>query len=89
MLITFDPKKSEKNQIERGFSFDLASRFELQHALIKIDFRQNYGELRFNALSPIDSRLYHLTFTVCVDTIRVISFRKANKREVKYYANNH
>jgi len=31
-------------------------------------------------------RLYHLTFTLRGDRIRVISLRKANRREVNKYA---
>ena len=85
MKIEYDPVKSDKNQRERGFSFSLASKFELDTALIRLDIRKQYGEPRFNALGLIYDRLYHLTFTVKVDVIRIISLRKANKREVKHY----
>jgi uncharacterized DUF497 family protein len=88
MKIEFDQAKSEKNRLERGFSFQLAAQFELETALIRLDVRNNYGEPRFNALGLIDDRLFHMTFTVRGDAIRVISLRKANKREVNYYVLN-
>jgi len=88
MEIEFDPNKSKKNSKERGLSFQLAENFELETAIIHIDIRNNYGEPRFNALGYIENRLYHLTFTVRVDVIRIIRLRKANKREVNYYARN-
>ena len=86
MKIEFDPNKNTNNLKERGLSFQLAENFELETAIIRIDTRKNYGEPRFNALGYIENRLYHLTFTVRVGVIRVISLRKANKREVNYYA---
>ncbi|GAW85664.1 conserved hypothetical protein [Bathymodiolus platifrons methanotrophic gill symbiont] len=89
MKIEYDPIKSENNRLERGLSFELAAEFELDTAIIRIDIRQQYGEPRFNALGFILDRLYHLTFTIRADVIRVISFRKANKREVNYYVRNH
>jgi len=89
MKIEYNPIKSENNKIERGLSFDLVAGFELDTAIIRLDIRQQYGEPRFNALGFILDRLYHLTYTVRADIIRVISFRKANKREVNYYVRNY
>ena len=87
MKIEYDPTKSDKNQHERGFSFALANEFELDTAVIRIDIRKQYDEPRFNAIGYIGLRLYHMTFTVRVDVIRIISLRKSNKREVNRYAN--
>ena len=86
MKIEYDLIKSDKNEAKRGLSFALASQFELDEAIIKIDIHRNYGETRFNAIGYIADRLYHMTFTVRVDSIRVISLRKANNREVNRYA---
>lgn len=84
--IEYDSVKNEKNVAQRGVSFELARKFEIDTAVIRMDVRKDYGELRFNALGYIGSRLYHMTFTVRGDIVRVISLRKANKREVNYYA---
>ena len=88
MKIEFDSVKNEKNICERGLSFELAIHFEIDTALIEIDGRHNYDELRFNALGLIEERLYHMTYTLRGNIIRVISLRKANKREVKKYVLN-
>ena len=38
------------------------------------------------AVGPLDNRLYMMIFTLRDGTIRVISLRKANRREVERYA---
>lgn len=88
MKIEFDPNKNEKNIDEREISFELAVDFEIDTALIKVDSRHEYQEIRFNALGLIGNRVFHLTYTLRGDIFRVISLRKANKREVKEYALN-
>ena len=86
MKIEYDPNKNRRNITKRGISFDLAERFEWDTALIWEDTRYNYGETRFCALGYIEIRMYHLVFTYRDDTVRIISLRKANKREIKHYA---
>lgn len=85
MDIEFDSKKSAANTEERGISFALAADFDMDSALVVIDDRQDYGEVRYQALGYIHSRLYMLVFTERNNCIRVISLRKANKREVSAY----
>jgi uncharacterized DUF497 family protein len=54
---------------------------------IGLDIRRN--TLRYSALRGlIENRLYHMTFTVRGDAIRVISLRKANKREMNHNVRN-
>ena len=88
--ISFDPHKNERNIRERGLSFELASAsasaFEFETATIQADLREDYGEVRYVALGSLHGRLHILCFTETPDGIRVISFRKANDREVKNYA---
>jgi len=85
MKIDFDPDKNAKNIRERGLSFEQAAEFDFETALFTIDDRHDYGEVRYRALGLIDQRLHALVFVEIADGIRVISFRKANKREVKHY----
>ncbi len=82
--VEFDPAMSERNRRERGLPFGLVRDFET--ALIRLDLRRDYGEPRFMALGTIGHRLYHLVFTLRGDRIRVISLRKAIRREVLRYA---
>jgi uncharacterized DUF497 family protein len=83
--IEFAAAKNAKNILERGLSFEYAAEFDFETAQLVIDNRRDYGETRYRALGFIDQRLYALVFVEIIGGIRVISFRKANKREVKQY----
>lgn len=85
MHIEFDAKKNETNIGERGLSFERASDFDFDRAIIKQDVRKPYPEVRYIAVGFLDARLHVLCFTPVDHGIRVISFRKANPREVKRY----
>ena len=86
MRIDFDPAKNERNVRKRGLSFARAAEFDFSSALIAVDDRRLYGETRYVALGWLADRLHVLCFTETADGIRVISFRKANAREVARYA---
>ncbi len=83
--ISFDPAKSLRNEIERGLPFSMVVDLEWATAWIKEDLRKDYGERRFQLLGHIQGRLHALVFTPRDDKAHVISLRKANAREVKYY----
>ena len=85
MIVEFDQVKNQRNICDRGLSFDLAQDVDLTKALIAVDDRHEYGETRFVALCHLDKRLHVLCFTETLNGIRVVSFRKANKREVARY----
>jgi len=42
--ITFDPGKNERNVLERGLSFELASEFDFETAYVEADSRRAYDE---------------------------------------------
>ena len=86
MKITYDRAKSDRNTRERGLSFERAEDFDFSTALFLIDSRWNYGEVRHVAIGYLESRLHVMCFVERPGGIRVISFRKANKREVRRYA---
>jgi uncharacterized DUF497 family protein len=85
MRITFDPEKNERNVTERGLSFDLAPELEWSTALTVEDTRRNYGELRLRVLALLNGRLHAVVVTPRADELRIISFRKANRKEEKLY----
>ncbi|WP_419813435.1 BrnT family toxin [Bacterioplanoides sp.] len=85
MKVEFDGVKNQRNITSRGIDFREALLFDFNNALIKQDLRHDYGEVRYIALGFIKSRLHVLVFTEIDHGIRVISLRKANNREVKYY----
>ena len=86
MRVFYDLVKNERNIRERGLSFDSAMDFDFETATYARDDRQEYGEARFVAIGMLADRLHVLCFTEVADGIRVISFRRANEREVKRYA---
>jgi uncharacterized DUF497 family protein len=83
MGITFDSAKNERNIRERGLSFERASDFDFSAATFFTEVRN--GETRRVAVGYLDKRLHLLCYIPKADGIRVISFRKTNKREAKLY----
>jgi len=85
MAIIFDPAKSAKNVTERGLSFALVAELDWDRAIIDEDMRKDYEELRLLILAPLNGRLHALVATPRGRDLRVISFRKANKKEIRKY----
>jgi uncharacterized DUF497 family protein len=85
MEITYDPSKCARNIAERGLSFDRAADFGWEQAVIEEDIRHVYPERRYVAVGMLDDRLHVLCFVETAGGVRVISFRKANQREVNAY----
>ena len=86
MKIEFDPVKSAKNAEERGLPFDLTESLEWDAAHTIEDRRRDYGERRQLAFVPLRGRLHVVCYCLRGDARRIISFRKANKREEQFYA---
>lgn len=85
MEIEFDAAKNEWNIAKRGLSFERVAEFDFSTAVMQIDGRRDYGEIRYQALGVVAGRVHALCFAPSPGGIRVISFRKANPREVKRY----
>jgi uncharacterized DUF497 family protein len=83
---SFDPAKNTRNIAVHGISLARAVDFGWQAAVNFEDTRRDYGERRLLAFGHIESRLYVLVHTPRKDRVHVISLRKANKREVRWYA---
>ena len=88
MLISFDPVKNERNLRERGLSFERAGELDWLTAIAVEDTRRNYGERRIRVMAVLEERLHVVVVTTRGDTLHVISFRKANAREIKHYENH-
>lgn len=85
MKLSFDPAKNDWNIRERGISFELAAEMEFERAPFMVDERRDYGETRHVAIGRIHGRVHVLVFVETDDGIRVISLRKASRREVRRY----
>ena len=92
MQTTFDPAKDKINQAKHGVSLATANLLDWPEAMIWMDDRRDYGEPRQVAMVPMDDRLYVVVFVdrppAAPTERRIISLRKANKREVMEYAAN-
>lgn len=86
MRITFNPAKNDRNIAERGLSFERVAELDWLAAIALEDTRRDYGERRVRVLAPLDGRLHVAVVTYRDDAVHVISFRKANRREVRWYA---
>lgn len=85
MRFDFDPNKNRVNLEKHGLSLSLAQELDWDAALLWIDDRQDYGETRVLALAPKTEILYYVAFVDRADARRIISLRRANRREVKRY----
>jgi uncharacterized protein len=88
MRIEFDPAKDASNRSKHGVSLSLASELDWEDALVWVDERFEYAELRMIALAPKTQILYYAVFVDRGDARRIISLRRANRREVKHYVEN-
>ncbi len=85
MRIEFDSVKNQANVSSRGLSFERVTEFDFATAVMALDTRKDYPEPRWVAMGFLGERLHVLCFTPVTGGIRVISFRKANAREVRIY----
>ena len=83
----WDEAKRIENLDKHGIDFTDAARFDWDLAVATPDLRHDYREARIVASGPIDGRLYVLVYTRRNALRRIISLRKANRREqAKYIA---
>ena len=85
MRIEFDPDKDSGNQAKHGVSLAPAAELDWEAALVWVDDRFDYAELRMIALAPKTEILYCGAFVDRGEARRIISLRRANRREVKHY----
>ena len=88
MGIEFDPTKDTANQLKHGVSLVLPAELDWDAALVWIDERFDYAEMRMIALAPETETLYYAAFVDRGLMRRIISLRRANRREVKHYVEN-
>ncbi|MDE0034879.1 MAG: BrnT family toxin [Deltaproteobacteria bacterium] len=89
MAFEWDDGKNHACFVRRGFDFAYAVRVFLDpHRIVAQDRRRDYGEDRYRLLGMIDGRAYVIVYTMRGSTIRIISARKANGKEVGDYEHN-
>ena len=88
MEFEWDEAKSETCFAERGFDFAHVIRAFLDpNRVVRSDARWTYSEDRYQLLGSIEGRVFFVAYTMRGHRTRIISARKANRREVSEYEN--
>ena len=85
MLVEYDPVKDLVNLEKHGVSLARAGLLDWATALIRTDTRFDYHEARYQAPGLLDMRVHLAAFTLRDDALRIISLRRANRREERRY----
>ena len=89
MEFEWDDAKSDACFAERAFDFAyVVHAFLDEDRIVGEDRRWNYGEERYRLLGAVEGRVFAVIYTMRGSTIRIISARKANRREVREYEQN-
>lgn len=83
MKFEWDEAKHAKTLRGRGIGFDDGARIFEGPVMIWQDARRNYGEKRFRAVGDSEGDILHVVFTWRGDAVRIISVRRANRKETK------
>ncbi len=89
MRINFDPAKGRLNRARHGLSLAFARKLIWDEALVWVDARYEYDELRMIGLVPEGNALYYVAFLDRGEIRRVISLRYAERKEIEHYAKNY
>ena len=89
MNFEWDDAKNDACFERRGFDFAYAARAFLDpHRIVAQDRRRDYGEARYRLLGTVDGRAYVIAYTMRGSSVRIISARKANRKEVVKHEHN-
>jgi hypothetical protein len=86
MKIEYDQQKRRATLDERGLDFeDAPIIFASSRRITWKDNRQDYGENRLITMGELACRLIIIVHTDRADATRIISMRKANEREKRWF----
>ena len=84
----WDDEKSRTNLSRHKISFEIAKRVFDDSAMVdELDETMDYGEDRYRAIGLIESRILTVIYTLRDARVRIISARKATRKEQDRYAN--
>lgn len=86
-MFDWDEAKRGANLAKHGVDFADAARLDWDAAVVIVDDRGDYGEIRWRVAAPLDGRLHMAVVTPRGQRLRIISLRKANAREVRQWEN--
>ena len=85
MKLDWDETKRQATPRERGLDFADVALIDWETAITFDDDRQDYGERRQVCLGRMREQVVVVAFTFRGNALRVISMRKANRRERKLH----
>ena len=86
MQFEWDEAKRRRNFSKHGVDFpDILPAFDGRPVLEQTDTRRDYGESRWVRLAEIEGVVLHIAYTRRGKTIRLISARRASRRERETY----
>ena len=85
MVYEWDKAKNRRNLAKHGLAFEDAEQVFAGPCVTFEDDRFDYGEERLITLGFLAVRLVVIAHAPCGETTRIISMRKANRREQKLY----
>lgn len=83
MEFEWDEAKDAANRAKHGLALRDAALLDWVRGRTVPDQRQDYGEARFVRFARINGRLHVCIFTQRQGRRRIISLRKANRREIR------
>lgn len=83
-ILTFFIFRCSNKYVAR--SFERVADLDWETAVAVEDDRKDYGERRLRVMALLGPRLHVAVITYRSEAMHVISFRKANSREIKRYA---
>jgi len=85
MEYEWDEAKRLANLKKHSVDFEDIDEFDWGASIERIDDSQDYGEERIFALGPFRGRIYSVAYTERRGKTRIISFRKATRKEIARY----
>ena len=85
MKLEWDKAKELNNIDKHGFSFKMVRYLFESDIVYQVDDRKDYGEIRYIALGVYQDVCFNFVFTIRNKCFRIISLRRANKREQRRY----
>ena len=85
MEFEYDEKKSQINKLKHGIDFEEAKKLWMEPLAFEIPSSKEIEEERFLVFGKIEEKLYVAIITYRNQKIRIISVRRARKKETKLY----
>ncbi|HAH10571.1 MAG TPA: hypothetical protein DCL54_11920 [Alphaproteobacteria bacterium] len=86
MQYEWDERKRRSNLLKHGLDFADTDKIDWLNSATEEDQSERYGEARYRTIAPMGSVLTVMVWTETDSGwVRVISLRKANKREIRQY----